>query len=153
MDSSLVASTIVDAYRQLHRDLREEIAGLDEAALNWVPGPETNSIATLVTHLLGSEIAVITVLSGHKSDRDRPKEFTAGRQDERQLLERSDAADRILDKYGGAIAEVELIEIKEIPGRDPHTGLYWLISNYAHAREHLAQLQLTKQLYLLQEGG
>jgi hypothetical protein len=24
---------------------------------------------------------------------------------------------------------------------------YWLIQNYGHAREHLAQIQLTKQLY------
>ena len=29
----------------------------------------------------------------------------------------------------------------------PRPGIEWLITNYGHAREHLAQIQLTKQLY------
>jgi hypothetical protein len=31
--------------------------------------------------------------------------------------------------------------------RPPKLGLEWLVSNYGHAREHLAQIELTKQLY------
>ena len=31
--------------------------------------------------------------------------------------------------------------------RPPQPGLVWLLTNYGHAREHLAQMELTKQLY------
>ena len=31
--------------------------------------------------------------------------------------------------------------------RPPRAGLVWLFENYGHAREHLAQMELTKQLY------
>jgi len=29
----------------------------------------------------------------------------------------------------------------------PQSGFFWLMRNYGHLREHLAQIQLTKQLY------
>ena len=32
----------------------------------------------------------------------------------------------------------------------PETGLHWLVTNYGHAREHLAHIQLTKQLLAAQ---
>ena len=31
--------------------------------------------------------------------------------------------------------------------RSSDGSLDWLVSNYGHAREHLAQIELTKQLY------
>jgi hypothetical protein len=30
--------------------------------------------------------------------------------------------------------------------------MYWLLHNYGHAREHLAHIQLTKQIYLDRVG-
>jgi hypothetical protein len=36
--------------------------------------------------------------------------------------------------------------------RPPETGLHWLLTNYGHAREHLAHIQLTKQLYAEARG-
>jgi hypothetical protein len=47
-------ATFVSLYRQIHDQLREEISELDTEALGWLPGPETNSISTIVVHLLGS---------------------------------------------------------------------------------------------------
>ena len=34
-----------------------------------------------------------------------------------------------------------------VRNRTPRTGMFWLVNSYGHAREHLAQLQLTKQLF------
>jgi hypothetical protein len=33
-----------------------------------------------------------------------------------------------------------------LPEHERRTGLAWLLGNYGHAREHLGQLLLTKQL-------
>ncbi|MGH2499397.1 MAG: hypothetical protein ACRDF0_04820, partial [Candidatus Limnocylindria bacterium] len=46
----------LDHYRELHRRLREALAGLERAALDRAPADGTNSIAVLVTHALGSEL-------------------------------------------------------------------------------------------------
>jgi hypothetical protein len=40
-----------------------------------------------------------------------------------------------------------LTEMRPRGDRPPKPGLEWLLSNYGHAREHLAQIQLTKQLF------
>src|SRR5215207_9472705 len=37
--------------------------------------------------------------------------------------------------------------------RGPQTGLHWLVTNYGHAREHLAHIELTKQLYAQANQG
>jgi hypothetical protein len=87
-------SNFVSLYRDVHDRIRDEVSDLGERALGWVPGPETNSIPTIVIHLLGSETEVLQVV------RDLPVE------------------------------------------------LFWLLNSYGHVREHLAQIQLTKRLWL-----
>jgi hypothetical protein len=47
----------------------------------------------------------------------------------------------------------DLVAIRPRGDRPPQTGLHWLLSNYGHAREHLAHIQLTKQLYAEHSGG
>jgi len=54
-EMDLLMTTLIDLYRSVHRQLREEIDDLEEEALNWTLGPNTNSIGTLVVHLLSSE--------------------------------------------------------------------------------------------------
>ena len=71
------ADTFVLLYRQIHDELRLEVSALDPQALNWVPGPDTSSISTLVVHLLGSENEVLQIVRGLLSDRDHASEFSA----------------------------------------------------------------------------
>jgi hypothetical protein len=47
----------------------------------------------------------------------------------------------------------DLAAIRPRGDRPPQTGLYWLLSNYGHAREHLAHIQLTKQIYAQESAG
>ena len=58
------AATFVSLYRQVHDELRNEVSDLDKSAMSWVPGPDTNSISTLVVHLLGSETEVLQIVRG-----------------------------------------------------------------------------------------
>jgi uncharacterized damage-inducible protein DinB len=145
------AATFVSLYRQVHDELRNEVSGLSKSAMSWVPGPDTNSISTLVVHLLGSETEVLQIVRGLPADRDRASEFSARVEDSEELLSRIDAADRLLEELGPQVTDEDLATLRTRPNavknRTPRTGLFWLLNSYGHAREHLAHLQLTNQLF------
>ncbi len=141
-----VVAKIAEQFQVVHGLLRDEVRGLSVEELNWKPAPETNSIAVLVVHTLGSEAEVLRVAANVPGERDRPAEFqvTATAED---LLREIDQADSYIEAMAPRITAEDLAA--ERPRRDqpPETGLHWLITNYGHAREHLAHIQLTKQLY------
>jgi hypothetical protein len=145
-----VVENFIGLYRQIHDQLREEVSDLDPGALTRVLGPDTNSISTLVVHLLGSEAEVLRVVRGLPSDRNRTAEFSIGIEDRQELLSRIDGADQLLREIGPEITEEDLATPRVRPGavrnRAPRSGLFWLMNSYGHAREHLGHLQLTKQL-------
>jgi hypothetical protein len=144
------AATFVSLYRQVHDELRNEVSGLNNSAMSWVPGPDTNSISTLVVHLLGSETEVLQIVRGLPADRDRASEFSRRVEDPQELLSRIDTTDRLLEELGSQVTDDDLATLLVRPdavrNRTPRTGLFWLLNSYGHAREHLAHLQLTKQL-------
>ena len=142
-----VAATVIDLYRAVHAKMREEVRGMDAEALNWAPAAETNSIAALVVHTLGSEAEVLRTVRSVSGERDRDAEFLVRAPDADDLVRRLDAADALLAELGGGITADDLVTKRHRGERTPETGLFWLVSNYGHAREHLAHLQLTKQLY------
>src|SRR5690606_24216137 len=120
---------------------RDEVAELTTKQLDHVPAPGANSITTLVTHLLGSEAEIWTIVSGGTSTRHRPSEFTVKGVTAKDLLEKIDAADRLLDELAPKVDVAALAKVWERPNRGPDTGANLLINNYGHAREHLAHLQ------------
>jgi hypothetical protein len=144
------AATFVSLYRQVHDELRNEVSGLNKSAMSWVPGPDTNSISTLVVHLLGSETEVLQIVRGLPANRDRASEFSAPVEDPQELLSRIDTTDLLLEELGPLVTDEDLATLRVRPNavrnRTPRTGLFWLLNSYGHAREHLAHLQLTKQL-------
>ncbi|HYU63705.1 MAG TPA: DinB family protein [Verrucomicrobiae bacterium] len=141
-----IANTIGALYREIHDKLREQVRGLDHGTLNWRPLPKANSIAVLVAHTLGSEREMIRALRLIESDRDRESEFKV-ELEAADLLALLDRADRELEKQIAALTAADLTEMRPRGDRPPKPGIEWLVSNYGHAREHLAQLELTKQLY------
>lgn len=144
---NFVVDTIARGYRAVHADLRTALQALDQDALAWEPAPETNGIAVLVVHLLGSEGEVWRIVAGVPSERDRSAEFVPHALTRDDLLRRIDAADQLLDELAPQVSDADLHAVRERGEREPQTGLTWLVTNYGHAREHLAQLQLTAQLY------
>jgi hypothetical protein len=144
------SATLLALFRQVHQQLRDELDGLEDDVLNWVPMPGANSIATIVAHLVGSEAETLRCVAGVACERDRDAEFVAStlaRQDVLLLLD--DADDLIAElepRIDGSRMTAEF-PLPTLPAHDVRPGLSWLIGNYGHAREHVGQIQLTKQLH------
>jgi len=141
-----VADTCGRLFHEMHQGIREQVLGVDRDALNWKPHPDANSVAVLVVHTLGSEREMIRALRMLSTERDRPAEFKA-EADAADLLALLDRADRELDEHIAALTAADLTEMRPRGDRPPKPGLEWLVSNYGHAREHLAQILLTIQLH------
>ena len=133
-------------FAEMHENLRRQVRGLDDGTLNWRPLPKANSLAVLVTHVLGSELEMMRSVRSLPAPRDRESEFHVEMGAER-LLDMIDAAGREMDELIAAVTDADLMELRPRGDRPQRIGIDWMISNYGHAREHLAQIELTKQLY------
>jgi hypothetical protein len=142
-----VVATVVRGYKEVHAKLREAVRGLDGEALNWKPAPETNSVAVLIVHTLGSEAEIVRVASNTPSDRDRDAEFLSEADTSDELVRRLDAADALLDDLAPNISAEDLGAVRARGNREPQEVLWMLVANYGHAREHLAHIELTKQMH------
>ncbi len=141
-----VATTMGALFHDVHDKLRQQVRGLDRGTLNWKPLPLANSIAVLVVHTLGAEREMIRAVRSLSTERDRESEFRA-EAESADLLTLLDEVERELDEHLDALTAADLTELRPRGDRPPRSGMEWLLSNYGHAREHLAQVELTKQLY------
>ncbi len=146
VSAKTIAQTIGSLFTSVHRDIRKQIEDLDRKALNWKPHPEANSIAVLVIHMLGSEREMINAVRGITTDRDRAAEFEV-QADAADLIALLEIADADMDRHIAALTARDLTALRPRGDRPPRPGLEWLVRNYGHEREHLAQIELTKQLY------
>jgi hypothetical protein len=142
----IVADTVGKLFHAVHDGMRDQVRGMDAGTLNWKPLPLANSITVLVVHTLGSEREVIRALRSLATERDREQEFKTEAQAD-DLLALLDRADRELDEHLADLTAADLTELRPRGNRPPRPGIEELLSNYGHAREHLAQIELTKQLY------
>ncbi|HET7092863.1 MAG TPA: DinB family protein [Thermomicrobiales bacterium] len=148
-----VVATVVRLYKEAHAEMREAVRGLDAKALSWQPAPETNSIAVLIVHTLGSEAEVFRIARNAAGSRDRDAEFRTPVASADELIGLLDAADADLDAAAPRITAADVDAERPRRTNPPETMRYWMIQNYGHAREHLAQIHLTKQLYEAQAKG
>ena len=142
-----VVAKMEELFKSVHGQLRDEVRGVPAEELNWKPAPDTNSIAALVVHTLGSEAEVWRVAANVSGDRDRDAEFRAMADDSESLLRELDQADSYVEALAPRVTAQDLDTVRPRGDREPQTSLHWLVTNYGHAREHLAHIQLTKQLY------
>src|SRR3974390_1926181 len=89
-------SAVLILFRQLHEQLREEVSELDADALNWVPTAGANSIAAIITHLVGSEAETLRSLADLPCERDREAEFRVGECTLGQIRDLLDEADDVI---------------------------------------------------------
>jgi hypothetical protein len=141
-----VATTVSALFHSVHEEMRKQVRGMDHGTINWKPLPLANSIAVLIVHTLGSEREMIRAVRRLATERDRDSEFKA-EMDSEDLIRLLDQTEHELDEHLGALTAADLTEMRPRGDRPPKPGLEWLLSNYGHAREHLAQIELTKQLY------
>jgi hypothetical protein len=141
-----VATTVGALYHAVHDLMREQVRDMDHGTINWKPLPLANSLAVLVVHSLAAERDALRAVRMLPNERDRGAEFKSELKAE-ELLEMLDKADRELAELMGGMTAADLTEMRPRKDREPKPGLEWLLSNYGHSREHLAQMELTKQLY------
>jgi hypothetical protein len=146
VSAKTIAETMGTRFTEVHHEIRQKVEGLDRKALNWKPHPEANSIAVLVFHMLGSEREMINAVRGIKTERDRAAEFEV-EAEAADLIALIEIADADMDRHIAALTAHDLTVPRPRGDRPPRPGLEWLVGNYGHEREHLAQIELTKQLY------
>ena len=135
-------------------DMRVAIEGASADALNWRPaGEETNSIGILIVHAMTSSRTWLSVAVGApEPERDRDAEFRTEVQDPAELLA---AFDRLAGECRAALATEDDIDwgAARTPNRRPGsapetiTAAWTLLHALEHLREHVAHLQLTRQLW------
>jgi|SRR5215472_3774033 len=143
MNDPLAAAALV-LFRVQEEGFREVLAGLPDEALNWRPGPDTNSIAVLVEHAWGSAAAWTARSVGLEIPRDRAAEFRAQRD-----------GPELREVVARGLARVEALLASADPARygeagepaESHSRAWCLLHAVEHTSEHLGQAQLTRQLW------
>lgn len=150
-----VRAGLKQVLSEQHDALRSVVEGLNTDALNWKPGPDTNSIAVLAAHLLGAEQFLIATAINQTIPRDRDAEFRVQAPDAATLLRQIDEAGAASAAMVDRLTDEDLSEIRQPAGdrlnrRFP--GIWWLLHAVEHNREHIGQAMLTRQLYEQQHG-
>jgi uncharacterized damage-inducible protein DinB len=138
--------------------MRRVIEGSNPQSLNWRPaGGDTNTVAVLVVHAVQSTRWWLSIATGAPlPPRDRPAEFREVIDDVDGVLARFDevAADcrALLDTE--APFEAGVARVAPSPSRagrsqpsETVTAAWALIHAVEHLREHVAQAELTTQLF------
>ena len=79
--------------------------------------------------------------------RNRDSEFVGRGASAADLIAMIERANRELAEHTSGLTADDLTSMRPRGERPPKPGLEWLLGNYGHAREHLAQVELTQQLY------
>jgi uncharacterized damage-inducible protein DinB len=139
----------------LHDDITQAIDGLPREALDWVPGPDINSLAVLVAHVVGSQRYWIgDVVAGDPSNRDRDAEFRT------QGVDAATLKKRLADTLAHSRAVLESLALEDLTEArvsarvDHKITVGWAL---AHALEHTAihvgHIQIVRQWWEQQGQG
>jgi hypothetical protein len=147
---------IIAAAREMYtvsvKDLRGSLEGLGAMGLNWKPdAPETNSVTGLASHALGACRAWFCMaVDAPMPERSREAEFQSEFESEERALAFVDAisADslRILDE-ATAPDWAAMRPVNNQPEAPMMSRAYTIMHAVEHLREHVAHLQLTRQLW------
>jgi uncharacterized damage-inducible protein DinB len=137
--------------------LRTAIAELPDGAANWVPAPNTNSVAVLTTHCVTAARFFYSEGSGTRGSiaayraGERSAAFATQNATIADLIALIDAfqpeLEAILSEGDPASLEAGISWPEEDPGEPERSGVDWLFRATAHVREHIGQVQLTRDLW------
>jgi uncharacterized damage-inducible protein DinB len=139
----------LDRLGLVHEGIGKTIDGLTLEAIDWIPGPEMNSLGILMAHVAGSEKHWFgDVIAGEQTARDREAEFRTRGRDAEGLR----AGLQEMLAYGrSVVGKLELADLtsERIPypdGRTMPVGSC-LLHILRHAAEHAGHMQVTRQLW------
>jgi uncharacterized damage-inducible protein DinB len=151
-----VADATIDAFREVLDEslgeLRKGVAGLSVDQLNARPaGGDTNSVAVIVTHALGSTRSWLSLAMGAPMpERDRPAEFRAVADD--GFAARTDAGiAECLALLNDATWDPARVGVANwTQSQETRTAAYAVSHALSHLGEHVGHLHMT--LELLRDG-
>ena len=127
---------------RLHKDVRD----LPAEAMDWLPGPDMNSVAVLLAHITGLLHEGLDIALGDPPGRVRAQEFQTHGVLSVEMLRRLDA---VIDDARGALPRLGLEDLsKERTDEDATITCGWaLLHALEHAYLHLGHVQLTCQMW------
>ena len=132
--------------RRLHKDVRD----LPAEAMDWSPGPEMNSVAVLLAHMVGVLHEGIAIALGDPPGRVRAQEFQTRGVLSAEMLRRLDA---VIDYARGALPRLGLTDLDKERNDDdgPISCGMALLHALEHAYLHLGHAQLSCQMWRQRE--
>ena len=147
-----MADATIDGVREVLeeslRELRKGVAGRSVEQLNARPaGGDTNSIAVIVTHALGSTRAWLSLAMGAPMpDRDRPAEFRAVADDGFAAWTDDRIAECLALLDGTTWDPVRVGTATWTAAQETRTAAYAAAHALSHLGEHVGHLHMTLEL-------
>lgn len=139
---------MIDRLTILHGDIVATLEGLPHEALDWAPGPETNSLAVLATHVAQSDRYWIGQMAGGEdAQRVRSAEFEARGRSAGELIALLEAE---LAHSRGVIESLTLEDLGATyahPERGAVRVGWSLLHALTHTALHAGHMQITRQLW------
>ena len=149
-----LCNDLFDRFHEIHSDLIKAVDGLPDAALDWTPGKDTNSINVLVVHLTGAEKFWIgAVALGEVTDRNRDEEFRVRNLTADELKQRLLATNEYAREALSRFKPEDLETIRTSPHSEKKFTVGWcLFHALEHSALHLGHIQVTRQLWEQKPG-
>jgi uncharacterized damage-inducible protein DinB len=135
-----------DQYSRIHSEIFKWSEGLTDDQLNRKPpAKDGNSIANLMSHILGAEISlVVERIGGQSVSRDRSAEFTDPTTRDALLQRRAEVETRVRETLE-KLTPTDLERQVSAPGGGDSTVGGLLIYLVSHLSGHMGQVILTRK--------
>ncbi len=149
---SIFYNDLMDHLSELHAEIGKSLDGLSSDALDWVPGPEMNSITVLVTHLTGAEHYWIGVAINKPPERDRAGEFLTKGLSSNELKARVVSTEEFTRQALTSLSIKDLETLRQSPRNHKTFTVGWCLAHVLeHSAIHTGHIQLTRQLWDLRK--
>ena len=140
----------LERLENLQHRLHKEVRDLPAEALDWLPGPQMNSVAVLLAHITGVLHEGIDLALDNPPSRVREQEFQTHAVLGAEMLRRLDA---VIDYARGSLPHLGLEDLdKARKDEDRTITCGWaLLHALEHAYLHLGHLQVTCQMWRQRE--
>lgn len=145
-------SEVIDRLEAVHRAIDGVLTDLPDAALDWSPGPEMNSLAVLLAHTLGAERYWIgDVAGGEPSGRDREAEFRTAGLTTGEFAAQAQAALAHSCNVLTRLTAADLVGARTAPLFGQRVTAGWaILHGLEHTALHAGHMEITRQLWLQQ---
>jgi hypothetical protein len=140
----------LERLEDLQHRLHKEVQDLPANAMDWSPGPDMNSVAVLLAHIVGLLREGIDIALGDPPARVRALEFRTRGVSSVDMLSRLDTA---IDHARDSLPRLGLEDLdQDRTDEDGTITCGWaLLHALEHAYLHLGHLQLTCQMWRQKE--